>query len=305
LTPTAAPADNSAQELRASFEKRLPSRINAANQVIHDPWTLRGRLFDLMQYSTSMTMRLCRQAFGVAIIFLASPSAAAPSYGGRLLAHLQDDLDRRPLILVSDEGQPQEPDMDVFALMSGKCSTLKVAGSDFACKGVAFFHGGQGRTNFTVALDDPADDSHVISFSGENGRKDENDRYELPIDRMLLSSKDRPKADGLPVPFVELSAGICKQIGNFATGQISSIACSATDKKGKKYELKFESDGSPMTVRRLRRYSLNAEKRRVRQNEQLECRRRADAEKILPRDWTPFLIRCLAENGERVAPTAE
>ena len=41
--------------------------------------------------------------------------------------------------------------------------------------------------------------------------------YELPIDRMLLKSKDRPKADGLPVPFVESTAGLCKQVGNFVT----------------------------------------------------------------------------------------
>ena len=69
---------------------------------------------------------------------------------------------------------------------------------------------------------------------------------------MLLNSKHRPKVDGLPVPFVESSAGICTQIGNFAMGQVSSIACSATDGKGEKYELRFESDGSPITLRRVR-----------------------------------------------------
>jgi hypothetical protein len=35
-------------------------------------------------------------------------------------------------------------------------------------------------------------------------------------------------------------------------GQVSSIACSASDKNGKKYELRFESDGSPITLRRVR-----------------------------------------------------
>ncbi|HJY89600.1 MAG TPA: hypothetical protein VJ255_04945, partial [Candidatus Acidoferrum sp.] len=39
---------------------------------------------------------------------------------------------------------------------------------------------------------------------------------------------------------------------NFAMGQVSSIACSATDKNGKRYELRFESDGSPITLSRLR-----------------------------------------------------
>ena len=49
----------------------------------------------------------------------------------------------------------------------------------------------------------------------------------------------RPKVDGLPVPFVELSSGTCRQIGNLAMGQVSSITCSATDKNGKQYELRI------------------------------------------------------------------
>ena len=136
--------------------------------------------------------------------------------------------------------------------MSGKCRTLKIAGRDFACRVVAFYQTEQGRANFTIVLDDPADNAHIVTFSGENGRKDQDDLYELAVDRMLLRSKDRPKVDGLPAPLVELSTGTCKQLGNFAKGQVSSIACTATDKNGKKYELRFESDGSPITVRRVR-----------------------------------------------------
>ncbi len=227
-------------------------------------------------------MRLRWQLLAFAIIFFATPPVAGQSDAGRL-----------------NETKGQEPDADVFALMSGRCSTLKIAGRDFACRAVAFFHSGQGRTNFTIALDDPTDDSHVVSFSGENGRREQDNLYELPIDR------DRPKVDGLPVPFVELSAGMCKQHGNFATRQISSISCSATDKNGKRYELQFESDGSPMTVRRVRQYSLNAVKRRAKQNEQLECRRKADVARVLPRDRTPFILGCLAENSDNPAPAAD
>jgi hypothetical protein len=264
------------------------------------------------------TMRLCRQIFAAAIIFSATPSVAEPS--------------AQPTILASNETNPQEPDnTDLFALMSGKCSTFKVAGRDFACKAVAFFHREQGRTNFTVALDDPTDDSHVISFSGENGQRRQDNLYELPIDRMLLSSKDRPKVDGLPVPFVELSAGICKQLGNFAAGQVSSIACIATDNSGKKYELQFESDGLPIAVRKVRlspptirhpiaepsfsqklvepntvalEYREAAEKRRAEQMGQLECRHRADAAKVLRRDRTAYIIQCLAEFSEKPTTTA-
>jgi hypothetical protein len=74
----------------------------------------------------------------------------------------------------------------------------------------------------------------------------------LAVDRMLLSSKDRPKSDGLPIPAEQASDGVCRQLGNFASREVSSITCSATDKVGKKYELTFESDGTPITLRRIR-----------------------------------------------------
>jgi hypothetical protein len=145
-----------------------------------------------------------------------------------------------------------KPDVDLYALMTGKCSRLTVAGRDFGCKIVAYFHSEKGRANFTVALDDPADDSHVISFSGEYGRRTQENLYVLAVDRMLLSNKSRPKADGLPIPSEQASDGVCRQVGNFASREVSSINCSATDKVGKKYELTFESDGTPITLRRIR-----------------------------------------------------
>lgn len=166
---------------------------------------------------------------------------------------------RLPLIVASDETKPPpEPDTIMFASMSGKCGTLKVAGHDFTCRAVAYYQTEEGRGNFVIALDDPADDRHIITFSGENGRRPTDDLYELPIDRMLLKSQDRPTADGLPVPFVELSTGICKQVGSFATRQVSSVSCTATGAHGKKYELQFESDGSPIALKRVRRTKAGA-----------------------------------------------
>jgi hypothetical protein len=187
-----------------------------------------------MSYQPDMTMKFCRQAFALAIIFIAMPARA------------------------SDELPRPEPDTVIFAMMSGKCSTLKVAGRDFACRAVAFFQTEEGRANFTVALDDPDDGSHIITFSGDNGRRPDANLYELPIDRMLLKSKDRPKADGLPVPSVESTAGLCKQVGNFVTLELSSITCSAVDKNGKKYELQYQSDGAPMAVRRIKRMRVGS-----------------------------------------------
>jgi hypothetical protein len=227
-----------------------------------------------MSYQPSKTMRLCRQVLALAMICSATPLVAEPVY-----------------------------DIDMYALMSGKCSRLKIAGRDFACKAVAYFHSEQGRADFTIVLDDPSDKTHMISFSGENARRDEDNLYELSVDRMLLRSKDRPQIDGLAVPFVESSTGSCTQLGNFKTGQVSSVSCTAVETNGKKYELKFESDGSPMTVRRLRQYALPTEVRKARQIAQLKCRLKVGAANILPRDQTAYIIRCLEENGQIPAST--
>ena len=218
---------------------------------------------------------------------------------------MADDVEtfRPAAILVANETGQQEPDMDILASMSGNCSTLKIAGRDFACRAVAFFHSGQGRANFAIALDDPADDSHIVTFSGENSRREQDNSYELQIDRMLLNSKDRPKVDGLPVPTVELSTGICKQLGSFATRQVSSISCSAVDRNGKRYELQFDSDGSPIMVRRIWRAPLATERRRTMHIEQLECRHKANLAKVLPRDLTAYIIGCLEADSQKSTPT--
>jgi hypothetical protein len=262
--------------------------------ITDDRDTIR-RLFDLMPYQPSLTMRLCWQAFTVAALFLATQSSAEPCFGGR---SSQRVLNSSPVILASDEAKPPDADTDIFVPMSGKCTIAKVAGRNFACRAVAFFQGEQGRANFTFALDDPTDPTHIVTFSGANGRREQdNNLYELPIDRVLLKSKDRPKADGLPVPSVEPSGGFCRQLGNILTG-ISSVACTATDKTGKIYEVHFETDGLPMTVRRIRRTPLVTEKRRVMQNLRRECRNQADAANVLPRDLTAYMIGCLEDHSQ-------
>ena len=186
-------------------------------------------------------MRQRGRIVAAALIFTAATSCVARAED---LAPAAEDI--------AGELKPPGPDTDLFALISGNCSTLKIAGRDFACRTVAYVHSVHGRAYFTVALDDPADLSHIISFSGGNGRRTNENLYQLPVDQMLLNSKNRPRVDGLPVPLVEASVGSCTQLGNLAAGNVSSIACTATDRNGKKYELRFESDGSPVTVRRVR-----------------------------------------------------
>jgi hypothetical protein len=76
------------------------------------------------------------------------------------------------------------------------------------------------------------------------------------------------------------------------------------DSSGKTYELQFESDGSPNTVRRLRQSPLIPENRRARQTERRECRQKADIAKVLPRDWPAYINQCLAEVSEKLASDA-
>jgi hypothetical protein len=181
-----------------------------------------------------MTMKFYRQAFVLALALIAVPASAS-------------------------EQQPRpEPDTIIFAMMSGKCRTFKVSGRDLPCRAVAFSQTEEGRANFTIAINDPRDDSHIITFSGDNGRRPAPNVYELPIDRMLLKSKDRPKVDGLPVPSVALATGLCRQVGNFVTLELSSISCTAVDQNGKNYELQYQSDGTPMAVRRIKRMRVGS-----------------------------------------------
>ena len=111
-------------------------------------------------------------------------------------------------------------------------------------------------------------------------------------------------ADDLPVPSAELATGTCKQIG-FALLQVSSISCTATDKNGKNYQLQFESDGSSIILRRVRQYSLEAKKPRAKQSEQIECRYKAEIAKVLPRHRTDYILRCLAQIGEKSPAPAQ
>jgi hypothetical protein len=209
--------------------------------------------------------------------------------------------------IVADETERHEADIDMFASMAGKCSTLKVAERDFVCTTVAFFHSPGGRSSFTVPLNDPDDESHIVTFSGAKSKRERADLYELSIDQMLFKSKDRPKLDGLPVPLVVSSTGTCKQIGNFAAQKVSSITCDATDANGNQYKLQFESDGSPIRVRMISVSNANDSvpdpaasaaraKALAAHIQQLKCRHMADAQGILPRDRTDFILRCMEED---------
>jgi hypothetical protein len=201
---------------------------------------------------------------------------------------------------LADEIERHEPEIDMFASMSGKCKTVKVVDSGFSCTTVAFSHSPGGRSGFTIPLNDPDDESHIITFSGEKAKREQDNRYELSIDRMLIKSKDRPKVDGLPSPAVEPSTGLCRQIGNLATQQVSSVACSAVDASGRKYEFEFESDGSPIKVRMIRVADTEVEERRVKaiasHIEQLKCRQKAVVQRVLPRDRTAFILQCMEED---------
>src|SRR6202035_5471209 len=113
-------------------------------------------------YQPGMMMRLSWPILAAAMFFIAAPSRAEPYRGGPSLRH-DVELRQDPANTTAryaegdaDQAKPEEPDTDLFALMSGKCPTLKVAGRDFACRTVAYAHRMQGRAYFTIAPHDPS-----------------------------------------------------------------------------------------------------------------------------------------------------
>ena len=202
----------------------------------------------------------------------------------------------------ADEVEHHGPELDMFASMSGKCTTLKVAERDFSCAAVAFSHSPGGRSEFIVPVNDPDDDSNIITFSGEKAKRAQDNLYELSIDRMLLKSRHRPKAGGFWIPSVEPATGMCRQTGNFAAQRVSSVACSATNENGKTYQFQFESDGTPIRVLKITVADVDdpalAERRAkslATHIAQLKCRQLAVVQGVLPRDRTAFILQCMEE----------
>jgi hypothetical protein len=184
---------------------------------------------------------------------------------------------------------------DLLAAMTGTCRMLKIAESDFLCSGVTFSHTPEGRSGFTIVVNDPNDDTHIITFSGENGKITQDNRYELTIDRMLIKSKNSAKVDGMLVPVIEIATGKCSQIGELVTWTVSSVSCLATGESGKRYEFHFDSDGSPAIVRKITLVSDEEAARAKVNAARLKCRKKAVAEGVLPRYRTDFILRCMEE----------
>lgn len=184
---------------------------------------------------------------------------------------------------------------DLLAAMVGTCRILKIAESDFLCSGVTFSHTPVGRSGFTIVVNDPNDETHIITFSGENGKITQDNLYELTIDRMLLKSKNSAKVDGMLIPLIETATGKCSQIGKLITWTVSSVSCFATDEKGTRYEFHFESDGSPAIVRRITLVSDEEAARAKVIVARLKCRNKAVAQGVRPRYLTDFILRCMEE----------
>ena len=105
---------------------------------------------------------------------------------------------------IVDGAKPQTANIDLLALMAGKCSTLNIAGRDFSCRTVAYVHDVQGRVNFTIAVDDFTDKNHIISFSGENGERTTENLYDLKtIESLPSNSKSQTNC--------RWSAGACNR----------------------------------------------------------------------------------------------
>lgn len=206
-------------------------------------------------------------------------------------------LEGPALPVVAVAADEQTYDIDLVVGLSGRCTIFRAAGQNLPCRAVKYFHGESGRAYFTAAVDDPADRGRIVSFSGDKSRRDKSDFYELTIDRVLLNSRERPLVDGIRVPRVEASSGLCKQSGDIESKQIKSVSCLATDREGRIYELQFEADGQPATLQKITREPLESVRRRARLKALKACRAKATEAQILPRDKTAYIIQCLEQGG--------
>ena len=243
---------------------------------------------------------MCRYRLPLAsaLIFLAASAFAGSAQAGPTLPGLAGpDRVAQPVPVVRVAVDDENFDIDMIVTFSGKCAAFRVAGQSLPCRAVKYFHGQGGRAYFTIAIDDPTDRGHILSFSGEKARRERNDFYELTIDQMLLNSKDRPRVNAVRVPLVKPANGICRQLGDIEKKRITAVSCVATDKDGLKYELDFEADGQQALVQTIVREPAELAKRRKRLRALNACRRKADEAQIMRREATSYIIQCLEEGG--------
>jgi hypothetical protein len=244
-------------------------------------------------------MRRSRILFAAALILIADSVLAGSVQAAPPLSRPGEPAAQpRPIVRVAADDENY--DIDMIVTFSGRCATFRAAGQSLPCRAVKYFHGQSGRAYFTIAIDDPTDKGHILSFSGDKARREKNDLYELTIDQMLINSKDRPRINAVRVPLVKPASGICRQSGDVEKKRITAVSCSATDKDGLKYELEFEADGQPSLVQTIVRESADLTKRRKRLRALTVCRRKATDAQILPRDATSYIIQCLEDGGVAV-----
>jgi hypothetical protein len=242
-------------------------------------------------------MRRFRFPSPFALIFVAASSLAGSVQAGPAPPHRTAPDLVPPASVIRVAADDENYDIDMIVSFSGRCTTFRAAGASLPCRAVKYFHGQSGRAYFTIAIDDPTDKGHILSFSGEKARREKNDFYELTIDQMVLNSKDRPKGNAVRVPLVKQANGICRQFGDVEKKRITAVSCVATDKDGLKYELEYAGDGEPALVQTIMREPAELAKRRKRLRTLNVCRQKATEAQILPRDSTSYIIQCLAEGG--------
>jgi hypothetical protein len=241
-------------------------------------------------------MRRSRILFAAALILIADSVLAGSVQAAPPLSRPGEPAAQpRPIVRVAADDENY--DIDMIVTFSGRCATFRAAGQSLPCRAVKYFHGQSGRAYFTIAIDDPTDKGHILSFSGDKARREKNDLYELTIDQMLLNSKDRPKVNAVRMPLVKAANGICRQSGDVEKKRITAVSCVATDKDGLKYELEYAADGEPALMQTIVRESAELTKRRKRLRTLVVCRRKATEAQILPRDSTSYIIQCLEDGG--------
>jgi hypothetical protein len=149
------------------------------------------------------------------------------------------------VIAIANDRQ-RDYDIDLIVTMSGRCSTLKIAGRDLACRAVKYFHAGRAGY-FTIAIDDAADNSHIVSFSGETARQ---------RGPQFFRADDRPDAaqSGDRGSMACASCWSSRRAAPAPDRYLDRANLKSPRRGGqerKKYELQFDSDGQPVKMQRI------------------------------------------------------
>ena len=132
-------------------------------------------------------------------------------------------------------------ELDLIAVLQGRCATMTVAGKDAACATRGGVLVTRLKNNRTLVMVGMQDGRSALTFVGDGAPGGADPLTDLKITRVYVGSD--PNA-----PHID-AAGACRLSPGPDGRATPVLACSATDSAGARYSLDFESAGAPQVQR--------------------------------------------------------